>query len=458
MDMDIIVDRHQYGIGQGCFHAQRIAIKNGIEGENEYRFVYDVGVEGGTDKYLQWGIRHLAGTDDPTKKSLYIDTVFLSHFHGDHISGLEALVDLTNVGEIVIPYLPKELVLCIVAEGIDRGTITEASNDTIAMLKIIEAAAGGGDILGVKTTRVYPGRRDNDNGGNTNDGGEDTGGEANRENTTAQSAQYQSSERFIKPTQAPQAWSDETSRHLGIADAAGNPLLADFWEFRVWSYCQKSSVSTAVHAELSALTWLPKPGCPLTNLLSGVIDKAEIAWAVKNKKQIQDAYTAGLKAAGVPSVSNHNIVSLCLYSGPKNLPDSAYWHSSHAYSWKWHWNYHNKKNHPSWLGTGDACLGDSGIWKEFEDHFQTDRLQSSGTILMPHHGSGRGNNHNEKLLNEHTTLAIFSAGATNQWQHPNREVLESVDDCYCSAVTVTEFARPGFFERLELHYFDKSHP
>lgn len=450
--MDIIVDRHQYGIGQGCFHAQRIALRDGDEGESEYRFVYDVGVEGGPQKFLQWGIKHLAGTDDPTKKYLNIDTVFLSHFHGDHISGLETLVDLTNVGEIVIPYLPKSLVACIVAEGIGRGTITDASNDTIAMLKIIEAAAGDGDILGIRTVRVVPGNPEDNNGGRAPENGEDKTSQTDRNNPPENTGAYLYQGRFIKPTLGTPQWSHETSRFIGLADSLGQTVFSKFWEFRVWSYSQSSVVSAAVHAELAKLTWQPKAGCPLANLLNGVVDKAEIAWAVKNRKKIQDAYTAGLNTAGVANPSHHNIVSLCLYSGPVELPKHVSWHSNHVYSWRWHWSHHQKQNHPSWLGTGDACLGDPVVWNDFNSHFGTTRLGMSGTILMPHHGSSKGNNHNDGLLHRYETLAIFSAGATNQWQHPNREVLESVDDHRCLAITVTEFSRPGFFERLELEY------
>lgn len=108
-------------------------------------------------------------------------------------------------------------------------------------------------------------------------------------------------------------------------------------------------------------------------------------------------------------------------------------------------------NASSWLGTGDALLSDSAVWADFSAHFTgggVDLTQTWLTVLMPHHGSGAGGNFNPSLLSQPVQFAVFSAGAFNKYHHPSRGVLEAVADSSASAVIVTEFSRPGFFESL----------
>ncbi|MEI8326046.1 MAG: hypothetical protein WCH44_11910 [Betaproteobacteria bacterium] len=172
---------------------------------------------------------------------------------------------------------------------------------------------------------------------------------------------------------------------------------------------------------------------------------SEIAWAIKNRTKIQTAYKAALKLQKVSGASNHNVVSLCLHSGPAQSLKFAHcrhvWgpSSDHQYFW-WH-----GVRKGAWVGTGDALFEDAGAWNDFSQHFTQghNRLDEWITVLMPHHGSGSGKNFNPGLLKARPKIAVFSAGAFNKYQHPSRSILDAVADAGAMTMLVTEYTRPG---------------
>lgn len=440
--MEVEVDRNQYGVGQGCFHAQRVRVNILFTKPLEYRFVYDCGADTGaigkSKKPINWAIAHLAGTDDSSCKSLEIKTVYVSHFEKDHINGISELVRLTNVREIVIPHLSISLFARTIAQQIANGSIGKFDKATKDYLEILEGAASenGGPFPDVTTTRVPPTPSEN------NDSGERNLLELPREIPGENSS--------ITETIGPGgSWDSRYSRILQIG-TSGEGGKTNFWELRVWSYAESQQVTNAVVAELSALKDA-SGNVALTNMLLGKIDPKEIQWAISNAPAIQDAYATALKKTGVTYASNHNAVSLCLYSGPWFSPTSVSWASSQHHAPYWQsgccYDCFSDLDFTAWIATGDALLEKTTVWAGFTKHFGS-RLGKCLTILMPHHGSSVGYNFNPNLLPGSDRLAVFSAGAFNKHMHPGREVLESVADQRCISVTVTEYSRPGFFEHL----------
>lgn len=448
MNATVRVDRMQYGIGQGGFHAQQIRAIADVDGVDiePYRFVYDCGsdtaaIKTGQPKPLLWAIQHFSDNDDPKRvDKLRVDSLYLSHFQKDHIDGAKRLAELVDLKEIVIPYLSREQILHIVGQQISSGALTALTPDVQEYLAVLGRAAGEGPIInGVPTTRVPPGGEPPSQAG-----GNDAQSELQRGDIGP--GNYRLGHQGSVGT----AWAHSASRLMHIQTGkVGSRVSSDFWELRVWSYAQDIALTNSVVAALSALNEAPgKPA--LTQMVQGIVDLNEMAWAIKHRKEIQAAYEKALKSHGVSSASDHNVVSLCLHSGP--TPSMTY-DSYRPYGTKacFLQCLIGRSNASSWLGTGDALLERPKVWADFYQHFTldgTDRLQQWQTVLMPHHGSGSGGNFNPDLLKEPVQNAVFSAGAFNKFRHPSRRVLESVADSSAAAVIVTEFSRPGFFESL----------
>lgn len=86
-------------VGQGAFYTEVFKKDDGTL----FTVVYDCGTE--TDSNI------LEAQIDEFKKGItQIDLLFISHFHSDHISGLDNLLDGIPVIKTVIPMLPEQMV------------------------------------------------------------------------------------------------------------------------------------------------------------------------------------------------------------------------------------------------------------------------------------------------------------------------------------------------------------
>ncbi len=433
------VNRMQYGVGQGGFHAQQIRRHNlpdGISAE-AYRFVYDCGSDTGplkskATKPLNWAIEHFAGNSDRNQtEKICVNSLYLSHFQKDHIDGARRLAELVDLQEVVIPHLAKDQFVHLLIQQIASGEITELTEQTREYVNTLARAASDEALFeNIPTTRVM---RD--------DSASDKQSPAGNPNQTDKGRDPL----ITHDLATVGTWAHDQSRILTAhPEHNNNPDPQEFWELRVWSYAQANAVTAAVKAELEKLTALPK-------ILEGLADLNELAWAIKNRTLIQEAYKKALKTAGTPYSADHNVVSLCLHSGP--LDDTKLTRNGNCQLipclWIEKWLHTDGSSDGSWIGTGDALLRDQGIWDTFKAHFSRDnrdRPKNWRTILMPHHGSVH--NFNDALISGNVCHAVFSVGAFNKYKHPSMSVLEAVADAGVTCNVVTEFTRPGFFEHL----------
>ncbi len=86
-------------IGQGGFYTETLE-----EGGEKINVVYDCG--GNSEAFMH---NYL----DPKKNNVNpnIDAVFISHFHEDHINGLEYLLNNYNVKTLFLPQLAFRMVM-----------------------------------------------------------------------------------------------------------------------------------------------------------------------------------------------------------------------------------------------------------------------------------------------------------------------------------------------------------
>jgi len=444
----IHLDRWQYGIGQGCFHAQRLRVKPAGGIAAEFRLVYDCGSKTKSEQSsrspLEWAIHHFTGQKDPisneSKRVIRIDTLFVSHFHYDHIAGIAELAQRSDIREIVIPYLDQHHLASLLAQQVANGDLTAnlGTGDVDTYLETMRQAASDEDVFGVPTTRVREDFEDqrSDNFPDETRWDIELGGEVS----------------IVRSDATAGNWVQTQPRILTLQSRGKQQA---FWQLVTWTWRQSSQITGEVINELRKLS--SSNGNSLESLLNGTkVDPGELRWMIDNAGDIQKAYNAALASLGI-STPTHNVLSLCLYSGPIVLPESIFWRSNLGnYPWfgeKILKQYRHLMLN-GWLGTGDAELEKEESWTPFFKHFNDPRnkmITNSRTLLMPHHGS-RNRNYNEQLLRGKNRIAVFSAGAFNQYGHPEREIIESVGNRQCYTVTVTEQMRPGFFETLVYNY------
>lgn len=298
MKVMLKVDRMQYSIGQGGFHAQQIRLTNLLPGVTvePYRFVYDCGSDTGPlkpkqVKPLHWAIEHFAENDDPASKhKITVNSLYLSHFQKDHIDGAKRLAELVNLKEIVIPHLARDRLVHLLAQQIASGQLTELTTTTRDYLDFLDRAAGDGPALGdIPTTRVAPGGEP--------PGGDDMSDADRRQSSLDNLPQDTYTLDHSQGTGT--SWTHAQSRLLHVNNQKSRQSASnDLWELRVWSYAQGQPLTDAVVAALSGLT--DNKGNPaLPNTVTGKVDLNELAWAIENRTKVQAAYEGALTTKGV---------------------------------------------------------------------------------------------------------------------------------------------------------------
>lgn len=93
------VSRIVYPVGQGGMHYEHFS-----DGTNEFCILYDCG--GSTKSIIEKRLDHLLHS--VKVKDNHINVVFISHFHDDHINGLQYLLSKAKVDYLIIPQLTDE--------------------------------------------------------------------------------------------------------------------------------------------------------------------------------------------------------------------------------------------------------------------------------------------------------------------------------------------------------------
>lgn len=443
--VEINVYRHQYGVGQGNFHIQELVFSGSGINETTHRFVYDCG---GYLKTVDWCIKHAA----PGPARLEVDAVYLSHFESDHINGLTTLCANADVGRIYAPHIDKAQAAHILAMQISNegGWNIELQS----FVSTVVAVASGGPVNGVPVTQIR--------GGDSRPGPQ-------AEQLTEPLTDFNREQQIT--VRAPTG-SVETHAERVIISSPGGPTAArvELWEMVHWYYAAHSNITTgildALRADFPEFKMDVEPGLEVNASLAAAA--VTLIWMQKHFKAIAATYKKVMKAHNVarlangdpPIADNHNVASLCLYSGPVPVYDrpvqymsrpqpSAYWYS--ARSRFYIRPYLDLPHHrTAWLGTGDAMLKDPQVWGEFESHFNNTRLDGCLTVQVPHHGADApsSNNYNPKLIRRYQNCVI-SAGANSKHGHPHKNVVKDILAKPAMLQLVNENDPIGFVEHIK---------
>lgn len=444
--MKISVNRHQYGIGQGCFHTQRITVDGSTDPDDMFDFVYDCGSTEATtkpsEKTLEWAIEHYRpkrNIDDEDARQV-VDALFVSHFHGDHINGLSQLTASKDIRRLYIPhYTPQQVLalLGICSEWMMSATLAEIGT----FLVELDNLANGRDLFGKRTVYVLKG---DDNFVPAPSGAPDDGPLA------APAPDFVSMPDSIGRHRI---WRDTDS--ITIDSSENGPA----WEIRSWCYKESFGLAAALATELAKIPRWPK------GLFSHKPSPRAVKWIIDHRVEIHKKYLSVIGSLStIPGIllKNPNLISMSIYSGPAlqgkftgsmqrtnyGKPRAITMRSLGARRFASLIVMQEAEDVLGWIGTGDALLGSSAVWHDFSGHYEW-RLEELATILMPHHGSG-GGYYNTRLLGSHSPLCVFSAAAFSKYHHPSQCIIADVLRANADYIVVNEHTRPSFDEHFSI--------
>lgn len=346
-------------VGQGLFYTGQIG---------DFYFVYDCGSK--DRDFLEKAIEEY----HKEIKTRPIDLLIISHFHDDHIGGIENLLENNKVETIILPYLsPEERLMTYLSE--DDATVASLPDwyyDFLADPVYFCLEAPGSFIKDkVKKVIVMGGR----------DGQDDyTLDKVNNEGSKIDFDERSEDQGLIKEVLALEhAWRAYLGNKLEIKNHKGFASIKG-WLFRFFNH-------TFDQKNIDEFESFIKDFISVDSLST----TDEIRNIIKDRKRREKIRNCYRKLCG-----DLNHTSLALYHGP--------WHAQYRISYPWPFtSFENLtlcgelkiskiKNDCSEFFEGKAAqflTGDMNLnykWEDLKKHFKNS-FSTMGTIQIPHHGS-----------------------------------------------------------------------
>lgn len=367
------VTRTFHPVGQGAFYTERFDTWNG-----KFTIVYDCGSTTLSGKELATRVR------SAFPEGAEIDALFISHFHADHVNGLDILRKHCKIKRVILPELGEgEEILLKLLYALDQEDAPEfdLSDDRFKMLVENPASFFGEAEAQIITVRPVP-RETPPNEGDLPRGNEDFSKENDWSNDKDLSK--------INGSQVCESGTVFYHSHWR------------YWCFIPFNYAQDERKKQFEKA-------LEKQGLSLRDITT--VEKI-----TEHKKKLVKAYRS--------IDGDLNVNSLLLYSGPRHgrmrvdkfvsreqCFFDAYCPRCH------HWD-------AGCLYTGDVDLGLRGLLSDLNRRLAL-FFPYLGTIQVPHHGS-KHNFDKSILIAWNVHCAIFSFGSDNTYGHPSDFVVEEV--------------------------------
>ena len=421
--MKLHVMRCQIPVGQGCFHAGSLNLD---EGSNRLHYVYDCGGENQRDLRRQVN-RYREHTSS-------VCALFVSHFHSDHVSGLDELLSMVSVHTVYIPYVNDMILLLDIIEADMEGNISGS---------LIEASLDPASWFGLRgvqrVVRVMPG--------------------APSAPPLAEEGDIDPDNGELRFVETPGATAVSRGRHARGVRVRADLLEMDRGILRVAALGRFTGWALVpyVHPARPARMADFKKRLRLALKLRSrqkmtskiLIDALRQPCTRKKLRQCYDGIIAG------GSCRLHNRTSLSLYSGPITQVNGAVkvrWggHGGLPVIYPPWWVYELPSDRVGWLGTGDADLNTNVVRDEWQRAFQSVRSHVS-TLLLPHHGSCR-NFHPDLLDFPSLQVCVASAGRPSRYLHPSQETIDLVNKRKKIFVHVSQRVESQFDEHVLIRY------
>lgn len=383
--------RVQHPVGHGFFHSSTI--------RSEFRrFDYIVDCGGVSSAVARQIQAFKEGRDDRS-----LDLLMISHFHADHVSGLDSLLSDLRVMALAVPYLsPEAKLLCLATMSRKKR---EARNEQL-VLRPHEWA----QERGVKT--IYIVHRDED---------------PPPEGILPLPELLRDSPRGTAQSEDPDGeWvlaPHGTSRlTLGIyalphtKSLEVRSLQGVRWEF--YFFCHTNpDLKLRIERSLVKKQWAPiretleviRRGTP-----SNILSSATMRRHLREWHEFLVGDDLNLTSLSLLSVPLEHRVCSCYVAAQGQRAVSPSWSD-------WCWD--NQKL--GWLGTGDVMLKQSDLAEAFLERFGKIGLHRIACMSLSHHGSAR--NHSGKVLDRiDPTVTFVTCPLKENPHHPAPNVERAV--------------------------------
>jgi len=427
--------RQQWPVGQGGFHAARLL----DDGELIVRYVVDCGAMSTYDATRDTRIdSYIEGEGG---EGTNLDYLFITHAHGDHLNGVERLLDALTGMKVVVIVMPllnvvDRLISYARTASVDpKAAATTFYRDFIVDPVKAVSRFGPEQIIQVRSSG--PGGRAPFS---INDGGPDSNSPFLRANDDTPRMPL----KLFGSGKLQRAKAPATSPKK----AQANPKV------QVW--VADDSLALVHRGSSSSRRWLLAPyvdprveedAAAFMDALAAArkVSVAQLqAWLTKtsNVKLLLTHGLAHLIAAYHAVRKDLNVTSLSLYSGP--VPEDVLSHpkpSTKVVFGNGCLTVTSYEKRVAWLGTGDAALKQVARRKAFFEHYGN-LVDQVHTFVLPHHGS-EGNFDIELLKNTQAFLCIAAADTYSNWRHPGTAVVQTVASegrhlCVVTAAEITQ--------------------
>jgi hypothetical protein len=413
---DLYHRRTQFPVGEGFFHGASVWTR-GSE-ERDLSYVYDCGAQLSYRAERDAQITDYVNSYHCRQDSPYLDLLFLSHAHVDHINGVPRLMDHVSVGTVVMPLIEPSQRLMALAHATHHGEIEMGVQEFYEEFTASPAAA----VLSrgaERVIKVAPGRP-------ASPGSEDPPRDSEVVELT-----------LARGDTAPQSWrlvgtggaETETPDDVTVLRIPDTVRFEATAAPRTFPWVLIPHVVPPVRRRAAAFR------TELERRLGKTPEELDEWFADSDRmRDLVTTHRAELVASYLHA-SQHkdlNITSMSLYSGPdrprpghaapKRVTAALVWQRGKRVNARY-LSLGGDDLRVGWLGTGDAALKQKVRRTPFLTHFKpyADYIH---TMTLPHHGSAHSY-HPDLAHHLAPEICVAPAAPYSTWQHPGPTVVAS---------------------------------